>query len=312
MKFLSFLMLLPVFAYASADISQFKGHIYKKAELDQCLKDFDVVTKNVSSVSSYTVLSGSCLEVGKDAVQMQFDYLHPLASPVDTFEAEYADAQTCAATLSQAKTEITASGNTFVSTYCEGKALKLHFIDTTRSVTRTLSRLGKFNTQAECLNFVNELSVKAKSLKMFSLLSTCQNNMPVFNYVSHFDLEMGVINGKTVTSAAACTNNSVAVSENFSAKNVKLVYSFCSNTVSYEPAVQEVVLYLVPKNVGKYITEYNGVSFNNKEMCEAQLGSVIRGIESSGDGVLYGHCQKLGTVSFTYRPQITYIKSIQL
>lgn len=318
MKLLSFLVLLPIFAYASADISQFRGQFYKKAEYDVCLKNFDVVTQKVNAVQGYTVLSGGCLEYGKDTFRMEFDYLHPLASYVENYPVELENEKTCQNYLAAAQNEMVASGNQFVTAYCQGKVLNTHFIDTTRSIVRSLNRLGKFNSLVECSNFLADLTNKASALRMTSFMSLCIATKydatekvyyrPVFNYISYYETEMGLITGKLVPSVASCANN-MNVEQNFSKNNVKVVHSYCSGTMSWEQTTQETVLYLKP-NSGRYIAEYSGVVMNSKQTCETQLENVIRGIESTGEGVLYGFCQKVGEKHF--KPSVTYIKTIKI
>lgn len=315
MKILSLLVLVSFGAFANADISKYQGHIYKKAEYDLCLKDYDVITKNVDSVEGFTVLSGGCLNYGRDNFRVEFDYIHPLASEVENYPITLTDEAACLGSIKKAQDEMLASGNHFVTAYCEGKVLNTQFVDTTRSIVRSLNKLGNFNSQPACLNFIADLTAKARADKMTSFMSYCQKYefsgktyfAPVFNYISFYEIEMNVINGKTVASSSACLNDRVSVEQNFSSNDIKVVYAFCSGTMTAENT-QETILYLKPKN-GRYITVYEGVVLNSQEVCETQLNSIMSGLEHSGESVLYGHCRKLNATSFV--PSITYLKTIK-
>lgn len=319
MKLLALLALLSLSAYADDDISKFTGHTYKKAEYDLCLRDYDTITKNISSVDGLTVLAGGCLEYGRDNFRIEFDYIHPLATEVENYIVTFADETACPKFIKQAEQELLASGNHFVASYCEGKDLNTLFVDTTRSIVRSLNKLGKFNSQIECLNFIADLTTKAKANKMTSFLSYCQDTKydstakiyftPVFNYISYFEIEMGLINGKTVATQSTCADNRVNVEQNFSSNDIKIVYDYCAGAMTIDQNLQEIILYLKPKNA-RYIVEYEGVAAKSQEACEIQLNSIINGLENAGQKVLYGYCKKINDKNF--KPSISYLKTIEL
>lgn len=319
MKILSLLALVSFGAFASSEISNYQGHTYKKAEYDLCLNDYDMITKNVDSAAGYTVLSGGCLEDGSGNFKMQFDYIHPLASEIKNFSVPLSNEAACLSSIKKAQAEILSSGNYPVATYCEGKELNTQFIDTTHSIVRSLNKLGKFNSFMECSNFLSELTNKAKASKMISLMSSCQEIKydytgtvyfnATFNYISYFEIELGLINGKSVASQSACAEGRLKVEQNFASSDIKIVHAYCTGAMTSEQSTQESILYLIPKN-GRYITSYEGLTLNSSEDCETQLNSITSGLEHAGNKVLYGFCKDMGGKKF--RPSITYVKTIEL
>lgn len=310
MRFLVLAMLFSLSALA-AEISSFKGQIYKKRDLDTCLKDYANILKRVESIKGFSPLDGSCAPYGGDHLRLEFNYAHPFAQSIEEFSVRYQSLEECQALASRVEDEILSSGNQFVAGYCKEKELFVHSIDMTHSMVRSLSELGTYQSKEECLRFVLELSRIGKEVGMTSLMSTCQEVSyfgssqkyftPVFNYIAFHAVEVVALNGKIKDD---CVHDQPDLSA-FEANNVKVLYAYCSKEMNRSQKNQETILYLRPKGQAKYVWEYQGLYAESQAACETQLEVVVRGF----DRVLYAFCRKVNDKFF--RPSVTYLKAIE-
>lgn len=51
---------------------------------------------------------------------------------------------------------------------------------------------------------------------------------PFFNYISFYEIEVNMINGKTSSTLTGCFKSTASIDKNFNQNNVKLVYSYCA------------------------------------------------------------------------------------
>lgn len=314
MKFLLLAAICSLSAFASSDISKFRGQVYAKADFDLCLQDYDLTIRNMESQAGFSVLDGGCVASGRENFRMEFDYLHPLAKEVEFLSVKFSDQAICKKSIETSKKELLASGNVFITSYCEGSQLTNHFIDTTYSVVRSLTKLGKFHTEGECLNFISDLSAKGKVHKIHPFMSYCEKNdtyfLPVFNFMSVFSVDVAVISGKTSATASECSQSRNEVESNFSNNKVKIVAAFCAETLNNEKSFQETILYIKPHKELRFVQEYSGVVESTQEACEAKLDSIVSTFNASGTAVIYSFCKPTGMKA--YKPVISYIKVLEL
>lgn len=301
--------------FASVDNSKFRGQIYKKSDLTQCLKDYDTALKNVETVVGYKIIDGGCSDYGSDALRLEFDYVHPVGSGIQQIEAKFSDLDSCRKANLKASEDISLSENQFVYSFCQNTTLTIHYINTSHTVARSLPKFGKFDSLEGCVSFLADLTNKAKKFKMTSVISKCDEYLsgsagkkyfvPSFNYVSNFKVEMKVIAGKI---SDKCSANRPDIEQTFMQNNIDLVSVSCLSPLNYEQGEQEIIMYLIPRN-GKYITDYEGIMTNSMQTCEAKLDKIVRTFEVSGQEVLYSYCKKISELQF--RPIATYIKILE-
>lgn len=318
MKVLALVLVLAFNVLADTNISNFTGKIYLKEDLNSCLSDYDSIQKNMNKVDGFTILDGGCLDYGQKHTRLEFNYMHPLAKRIDTFKSELRDEATCESKLQQAQNEIIASGNIYINAFCSRHELKLNFVDITYSTVNTLRNLGRLNAKSTCENLIADLNKNAKAVNAFSLLSYCKEvsygiaavtyYIPVFNYVSFYEIDIELIKGKSSMAQGSCLNNAQRIAANFANNDVKIIHTYCSDN-SADSTQQENILYLKPK-LPKYITEFKGVVLNDANTCEVQLENIVSALENSGSGVLYSQCMKIGEKR--YRANVNYVKVLDI
>lgn len=319
MRLLTLLVLLGLSVQASTRISTFNGQTYKAEDLNQCLTDFDYITKTIDGLNGFRILEGGCQSYAGDFYQLKMKYMHPFTKNIETFKTKYESKAICLNQIDSANTAIINSGNTSIMSFCKRAELNVAFIDDTFSVIRSVKNLGRYKTEAQCIGFLKDLDLRAQSFKMTSLASKCKATqygfsgqtyyIPTFNYISRFDNQVELMNGMESADTNTCNSTQTDIQTNFAQNNVAIVMAFCAQTTSNGQSVKSRILYVKPE-APRYIEDYKALTVTTQNKCQSNLNNIKDGLVAIGYGILNSYCQKLDENKF--KPMITYIRTLEI
>lgn len=315
-----FLILFALLSFVSAhaqDIKFYQGQTYKVEQLNQCEQDLINIQTQLDRVEELTYLSGGCVEISKDFVQIKFEYMASVTQRIESFQVYMQPNQKCGDIDSLAiANKVEAAGNIFIASYCEHRRLKIDYIDLTYSMIRDLKIDTSFNDREACEKFVTKQTKEVESrvagvifvIKKCRAVRTISQNqayyVPLAYYISNFKHRVQIMQGQSYE--RVCSTNSVQVEANMQKAGLKLLSSFCRNTrgMLNNEQVSENFIYLMPQEVYQ-LERYESRVSTDRVACEQNIEKVEEAFINLKYKLIYSYCEKNKD---SYKAIINYIK----
>lgn len=312
-KILLLLCMATSSAFAFEYSQLYSGQTFTIEEQAQCEAEYTRITDTLSTLPGFLVFDGFCKPVGRNHLQITFNYEAPLTDKIDKFEYQFATKQACEMQVKLGAQVLNSQKDVVVATYCSGSRYKLHYVDYSYSMIRELRLGAEFKLLTTCNSQLEAIGKMVAKYNMVPLVKECSKFKSIrgdigykasFFYRGSYRKSLEVINSRIVKND--CLDQEINIERGFSDANVDLAYKFCDEEVGYSKA-NEILIYLDP-NGGSFsglVKSYQGVMYNDLQLCLDKKDEVITKFSKINRQAVYSYCNQVRKGSFI--PSIYYV-----
>ena len=291
------------------ELSRYDGEVYPSRDLILCQEDLKAIIKSIDSLEGYQFVEGNCGKSSRRFIQLRFSYTHPYTSRIERLHRRLPNRKTCEYYSRVVSLKLSNMGISPIASFCIGSSLIVDYIDEAYNRFSSLHLPIQFEQEHECRRFVNDLSNKFATRKIYSIINTCKKVFitvfkhgytPIMHLGAAHDVQIKTIVGKR-SSLGDCDTTESKYDLKFGNANVKLLHAGCSRMGDSE---FEFLIYMKDFE-SSWIKEFIGSTYSEVSECVAQLERAVEAISAQGNSALYSYCKQF---SYGLTPIVYFVE----